>query len=174
MEPGLLVASPQMHDRNFEHAVVLLVSHSSEGALGVVISRESQTRMGDIIEEMDARSPGFANRHVLWGGPVEPGAGFVLWRGAGPEAWEFGDYALSPSQDRLTELVVSQADFWLCVGYAGWGPGQLEREVTEGSWIHIVDGVAGVLEAQVSDRYDEAIRLLGVNPDLIWMSPVDE
>jgi len=174
VEPGLLVASPQMHDSNFEHAVVLLVSHSPEGALGVVISRESQSRMGDILEEMDACSPAFANRRVLWGGPVEPGAGFVLWRGEGKEAWCFGEYSLSPSQERLADLMVSQADFWLCVGYAGWGPGQLEREVTEGSWIHIVDGVVGVLDARVADRYDEAIRLLGVNPDLIWMSPVDE
>ena len=163
-----------MHDSNFAHAVVLLVSHSSEGALGVVISRESQSRMGDILEEMDACSPAFANRRVLWGGPVEPGAGFVLWRGEGKEAWCFGEYSLSPSQERLADLMVSQADFWLCVGYAGWGPGQLEREVTEGSWIHIVDGVVGVLDARVADRYDEAIRLLGVNPDLIWMSPVDE
>lgn len=163
-----------MHDSNFEHAVVLLVSHSPEGALGVVISRESQSRMGDILEEMDACSPAFANRRVLWGGPVEPGAGFVLWRGEGKEAWCFGEYSLSPSQERLADLMVSQADFWLCVGYAGWGPGQLEREVTEGSWIHIVDGVVGVLDARVADRYDEAIRLLGVNPDLIWMSPVDE
>jgi putative transcriptional regulator len=163
-----------MHDSNFEHAVVLLVSHSAEGALGVVISRESQSRMGDVLEEMDACSPGFANRRVLWGGPVEPGSGFVLWRGAGKEAWCFGEYSLSPSQERLADLMVSQADFWLCIGYAGWGPGQLDREVTEGSWIHIADGVAGVLEAQVADRYDEAIRLLGVNPDLIWMSPVDE
>ncbi len=174
MQPGLLVASPQMRDPNFQHAVVLLVSHGPEGSLGVVVNRETQQRMGDIIERMEARSPARANRPVLWGGPVEPGAGFVLWHGTGAEGWTLGEYSLSPSRDRLKVLVESGSDFWLCLGYAGWGPGQLDRELTEGSWIHLEEGVEGVLAAQVHDRYDEALRLLGVNPELLWMTPVDE
>lgn len=174
MNPGLLIASPQMRDSNFAHAVVLLVAHGPEGSLGVVVNRETQQRMGDIIEMMDAQSPAHANRAVLWGGPVEPGAGFVLWRGKATEGWALGDYALSPSRDRLKALVAAAADFWLCLGYAGWGAGQLERELTEGSWIHLEEGVESVLGAQVHERYDEALRLLGVNPELLWMTPVDE
>lgn len=182
MKPGLLVASPQMRDPNFDHTVVLLVTHSPEGSLGVVINRETQQRMGDVIERMEAKSPARANRPVLWGGPVEPGSGFVLWRGSSGEGWTLGEYALSPSRDRLKALVASGADFWLCLGYAGWGPGQLDREVTEGSWIHLEEedgagsggAVACVLGAQVHERYGEALRLLGVNPDLLWMTPVDE
>ena len=174
MQPGLLVASPQMRDPNFDRAVVLLVTHNAEGSLGVVINRETQQRMGDVIERMEARAPARANRPVLWGGPVEPGAGFVLWRGTAIEGWTLGEYALSPSRDRLRALVAASADFWLCLGYAGWGPGQLDRELTEGSWIHLDEGVDDVLKAQVHDRYEHALRLLGVNPDLLWMTPVDE
>ncbi len=174
MTPGLLVASPQMRDPNFEHAVVLLVSYGPDGSMGVVVNRETQQRMGDLITKMEASSPARANRAVLWGGPVEPGAGFVLWRGTSVEGWTLGEYSLSPSRDRLKALVAASSDFWLCLGYAGWGPGQLESEIREGSWIHLEEGVAGVLEAQVHDRYDEALRLLGVRPELLWMTPVDE
>lgn len=174
MNPGLLVASPQMRDPNFDHVVVLLVAHGPEGSLGVVVNRETQQRMGDVIERMEARSPSQANRPVLWGGPVEPGAGFVLWRGEAKEGWTLGEFGLSPSRDRLRSLVTDGTDFWLCLGYAGWGPGQLEREITEGSWIPLEEGVEGVLGATVHARYDEALRLLGVNPDLLWMTPVDE
>lgn len=174
MKPGLLVASPQMRDPNFEGAVVLLLTSSSEGALGVVVNRETQTRMGDVIDEMDERSPACANRPVLWGGPVEPGAGFVLWAGEAAEGWSFGPYAVSPSRDRLTELVVTRAGFTLILGYAGWGAGQLEAEITGGSWIPLEGDAAAVLDAPLADRYDTAIRMLGVEPEWIWMTPVDE
>lgn len=174
MNPGLLVASPQMRDPNFDHTVVLLVTYGPEGSLGVVINRETQQRMGDVIERMETTSPAGANRPVLWGGPVEPGAGFVLWQGSCTEGWTLGEYALSPSRDRLRSLVASGADFSLCLGYAGWGPGQLDKEILEGSWIHLDEGVEAVLGVQVHERYEEALRLLGVSPDLLWMTPVDE
>lgn len=174
MKPGLLVASPQMRDPNFEGAVVLLLTSTPEGALGVVVNRETQTRMGDVIDEMDERSPANANRPVLWGGPVEPGSGFVLWTGEAAEGWAFGPHAVSPSRDRLTELVLERTPFTLILGYAGWGPGQLEGEITGGSWIPLEGDAPDVLTAPVSDRYDAALRLLGVDPGWIWMTPVDE
>ncbi len=175
MEPGLLVASPQMHDPNFERAVVLLVQHSSQGALGLVVNREARVRVGEVVSHLDL--PGGAShlqRPALWGGPVERGAGFVVYKGLSPEGWCAGNVAISPSKERLAALIGAGADFHLCLGYAGWGPGQLERELEEGSWVMVDAAAELIFDASIGDRYDLALASLGVAPELLWMNPVSE
>jgi len=175
VEPGLLVASPQMRDPNFERAVVLLVQHTAQGALGLVINRAARVRVGEVVQHLDM--PGTAEplqRPALWGGPVERGAGFVLYKGLAPEGWKAGGVAVSPSRERLAALVGAGAEFHLCLGYAGWGPGQLDRELTEGSWV-FVDGASElVFDTPLSERYDRALALLGVPAELLWMTPISE
>lgn len=175
MEPGLLVASPQMRDPNFERAVVLLVQHTAQGALGLVINRAARVRVGEVVQHLDM--PGTAEplqRPALWGGPVERGAGFVLYKGLAPEGWKAGGVAVSPSRERLAALVGAGAEFHLCLGYAGWGPGQLDRELTEGSWV-FVDGASElVFDTPLAERYDRALALLGVPAELLWMTPISE
>jgi putative transcriptional regulator len=175
MEPGLLVASPQMRDPNFERAVVLLVQHSGQGALGLVINREAQVKVGDVVSHLDM--PGGAHplqRPALWGGPVERGAGFVLYKGLAPEGWTAGNVAVSPSRERLAALVGAGAEFHLCLGYAGWGPGQLDRELAEGSWVFVEATAELVFDTPLAERYDRALAQLGVPPELLWMTPVSE
>ncbi len=175
MEPGFLVASPQMRDPNFQRAVLLLVQHNREGALGLVINRESPVRLGDVVERLAVVSPQRANRSVLWGGPVERGAGFVLFRGKAPEGWQIrGDLSVSASKERLAALVAAGADFHLCLGYAGWSPGQLDREFADGSWIHVDASADLLFEYPVGERYDRALARLGVNAESLWMMPINE
>lgn len=177
MEPGFLISSPQMRDPNFHRTVVLLVQHSGEGALGLVVNRETPVRLGDVVEHLEVGTgPATrSNRAVLWGGPVERGAGFVLFKGRAPEGWQVrGDLSVSASKERLSALVAAGADFHLCLGYAGWGPGQLDREFTEGSWIHVDASSELLFECPVSDRYDRALALLGVTAESLWMNPIDE
>lgn len=164
-----------MHDPNFERTVVLLVQHSSQGALGLVINRESPVRLGTVAGQLEIESPERSNRMVLWGGPVEKGAGFVIFRGAAPEGWTCsGGLSVSPSKERLASLLAGRGDFCLCLGYSGWGPGQLDQEVEVGSWVH-VDADPDVLFAcDVSDRYDRALALLGVSAETLWMNPINE
>ena len=175
MEPAFLIASPQMKDGNFKRTVVLLVSHNAEGALGIVVNRESNFRIGNVIESAEKLAPSRANRPVLWGGPVEPGAGFVIFRGNAPEGWQVTEeLGVSASKERLADLVLAGQEFHLALGYAGWGPGQLDREFNEGSWVH-VDATPNILfECPLGDRYDTALALLGVKADDLWMSPIDE
>jgi putative transcriptional regulator len=164
-----------MRDPNFQRTVVLLVQHNREGALGLVINRESPVRLGDVVDRLGAGGPGRANRPVLWGGPVERGAGFVLFRGRAPEGWQVRpDLAVSASRDRLGALVAANAEFHLCLGYAGWGAGQLEREFAEGSWIHLDPTPDLIFDCPVSERYDRALARLGVSADHLWMTPIDE
>lgn len=175
MEPGLLVASPQMRDPNFERAVVLLVQHTTQGALGLVVNREASVRVGDVVAHLDL--PGTAaklQRPALWGGPVERGAGFVLYKGLSPEGWAAGNVAISPSKERLAALIGAGADFHLCLGYAGWGPGQLDRELEEGSWVYVDAAAELIFDTSVGDRYDQALARLGVPAEMLWMNPISE
>jgi putative transcriptional regulator len=179
VDPGYLIASPQLRDGNFARTVVLLVHHDDLGALGLVITRETETRQGEVAEELEERSPERAARPVLWGGPVEPGVGFVVFaRGTaedGNDGWNVGPLLrVSASGDRLAALVAAGVPFELCLGYAGWGPGQLDREYAEGSWVHLDPSVDLVFGARVADRYDDALARLGLRAETLWMTPIDE
>ncbi|MCB9778301.1 MAG: YqgE/AlgH family protein [Alphaproteobacteria bacterium] len=176
MQPSFLIASPQMTDRWFEKTVVLLCQHDEDGALGLVINREGPVGIGDVLERMDL--PGGApDQPTLWGGPVSESSGFVLWRGRADddEGWNPGDQvAVSPSADRLESLAQAGQRFHLALGYAGWGPGQLEGEIEGGSWLVAdIDGEL-VMEAPIEQRYDRALALLGLSASQVWMSPVSD
>lgn len=175
MDPGYLIASPQMRDTNFAHTLILLVHHDEKGALGLVINRQTQIRVGDLLEEIEGVDPSRANGTVLWGGPVEPGVGFVIYRGVAEEGWTVGhELAVSASGERLATLVGSGEPFELCVGYAGWGPGQLDREYLEGSWVHLDATADLVFDCPPGERYDRALARMGLRAETLWMSPIDE
>lgn len=175
MEPGFLIASPQLKDPNFQRTVVLLLEHDEERALGLVINRESPVRLGDVVERLVTGSTPRNNRPALWGGPVERGAGFVLFRGRAQEGWQLRpDFAVSASRERLSALVATSAEFHLCLGYAGWGAGQLDREFAEGSWLYVECDPALLFDTPLADRYDRALAQLGLRADALWMSPINE
>lgn len=174
MESGFLLASPQLRDPNFQRTVVLLVQHDAKGALGLVVNRESTVRLGDVVEALDALAPIRANQALLWGGPVERNVGFVIFRGVSPEGWQVGEIGISASSTRLAELATGSQPFHLCLGYAGWGPGQLDREVEDGSWVSVDSGADLLFDVPVRDRYDLAMARNGLNADLLWMHPVHE
>lgn len=175
MEAGFLIASPQMRDPTFQRTVVLLVQHNREGALGLVVNRESPVRLGNVVDRVMSISPARANRPVLWGGPLERGAGFVLFKGKAAEGWQIrGDLSVSASKERLSALVASSADFHLALGYASWSAGQLDKEFAEGSWLHVDASADLIFECPSSDRYDRALASLGVSADNLWMTPINE
>lgn len=175
MGPGFLIASPQLRDPNFQRTLVLLVHHNPQGALGLVINREGSVRLGDVVEQIESVHPARANRPVLTGGPVDRGVGFVVFRGQAEEGWDAGDgIAVSTSSQRLQTLVAERAEFHLCLGYAGWGPGQLDREYEEGSWIHIDPAADLVFDTAAGDRYDRALATLGLTAETLWTNPITE
>lgn len=177
MKPGLLIASPQMKDRWFEGTVVLLCQHDDDGALGLVINRDGPVTIGEVLERMDLEGDPTADRTTWWGGPVGSGAGFVLWRGQAleHEGWTLGgEIAVSPSVERLDDLVRTRTRFHLALGYAGWGPGQLEDEIEHGSWL-VADALPDlVFDTPLEDRYQVALALLGLTPHTVWMDPISE
>ena len=174
---GLLIASPQMHDPCFDRTVVLLCQHDDAGAIGLVINRDGPVTMGDVINRMEL-GPERENNDAptWWGGPVGQGTGFVIWQGRiePEEGWNVGEnVAVSPSVERLTRLVQEHCRFHLCLGYAGWGPGQLAGEIETGSWLYADVDPNLIFHTPMEDRYDRALSLLGLQSHIINMTPIE-
>jgi putative transcriptional regulator len=176
LRTGILIASPQMRDQWFEGAVILLCQHDDDGALGLVINKDGPVSVGEVLERMDL-DPGAADRPTWWGGPVGTESGFVLWRGrAGvDEGWTLADeVAVSPSSERLSTLVGSGQRFFLVLGYAGWGPGQLEEELERGSWLLTEVDPEIVFDRPMAERYELALASLGLSAHSVVMNPISE
>jgi len=131
----LLVAGPGLLDPNFWRTVVLVGEHSEEGALGVILNRASETTVGEAVPELAELAEGMGAVHL--GGPVQPSAIVVLADFVEPEearSLVLGSIGFLPSEvdpETLGELRRAR----VFAGYAGWGPGQLDGELDEGSWI---------------------------------------
>jgi putative transcriptional regulator len=131
----LLVAGPALVDPNFRRTVVLVGEHNEEGALGVILNRASDAAVDDAVPELAELAEGIGAVHV--GGPVQPSAIVVLADFAEPDnagALVLDSVGFLPAEadpDALGELRRAR----VYVGYAGWGPGQLDDELEDGSWI---------------------------------------
>ncbi len=169
--PGFLVAVPQMADPNFQRALVLVLEHSDNGAMGLVINRPAPVRLDDVAKSHDFKlGGGYEKAHAFLGGPVEPERGFVLHdRPDLPEAIQLieGLY-VSGSLDSLKELFQGPPErFRLCLGYAGWGPGQLESELREGSWITAAPSSKHALETPAPLVWEVVLREMGIDPAML-------
>jgi putative transcriptional regulator len=131
----LLIAGPSLLDPNFWRTVVLVGDHSEEGALGIVLNRSSETPVEEALPELTLLAEDLGAVHV--GGPVQPSAVVVLADFVDPDAAEtlvLDSVGFLPSEiepNTLGELRRAR----VYAGYAGWGPGQLDGELEEGSWI---------------------------------------
>jgi putative transcriptional regulator len=131
----VLVAGPALLDPNFRRTVVLMGEHGEEGALGVVLNRPSAVTVAEAVPPLAGLVE--ESEHVWFGGPVQPDAIVVLGEFDDPEraaALVVGSVGFLPAEIEPDELgtIVRARVF---AGYAGWGPGQLESELAEDSWI---------------------------------------
>ena len=137
----LLVAEPMMGDPNFERTVVLMIEHTPDGALGIVLSRPTDIAVADVLPEWAGLATEPAVLHV--GGPVEERSGWCLGRAREPEAMEgfvpvVGDLGLVDLEQDPASLRAALFSLRLYVGYSGWGGGQLEDELAAAAWF-VVD-----------------------------------
>jgi putative transcriptional regulator len=141
----LLVATPALADPNFDRAVVLLLDHDEEGSLGVVLNRPTPVGVGDILESW-ADLTGEPDV-VFQGGPVslDSALGVAVIPGEeGPLGWRrvYGAIGLVDLEAPPELLAAALGSLRIFAGYAGWGPGQLETELTEGAW-YVVESEPG-------------------------------
>ena len=177
LAPGFLVAAPALRDPNFARSLVLMAEHQAEGSLGFVVNRPAAVTVGDVLDGVDpalrpiAERDGRAAAPVLVGGPVQPERLWILHRPTGAPAEEdglvlAGAVAVGGSRELLEALVRSPAPppYWLVLGYSGWGPLQVEREVAAGGWIPLPLDDRLVFEVAFADRWGEAVKRLGLTP----------
>jgi putative transcriptional regulator len=132
----LLIAGPQLMDPNFWRTVVLVVEHSREGALGLVLNRPSEATVGETVPELHEILDD--DQQVFLGGPVAPSSVIVLARFSDPEAAAliaFADVGVLAGDVSLDAPHDGVRDGRAFVGHAGWGPGQLDSEIERGDWI---------------------------------------
>jgi putative transcriptional regulator len=169
-----LIAMPNMADENFGGALVLVAEHSDRGALGLVVNRPTDITMGTLFERIDLSLAGqpLADEPVLFGGPVQSDRGFVLHQPVG--GWSssvtVGDgLALTSSKDVLEAVARGEGPDRLLVtlGYAGWGPGQLEQEIGQNAWLTVPASADLLFEVPLDQRFERAFRKLGIDPLLL-------
>jgi len=169
----LLLAMPGMFDPRFDHAVIAMCVHDEHGAMGIGLGRtRPDTSFHELLDDVGI-DPGLADdRPVLDGGPVEQGRGFVLhsddWAGEGTiQVRPFG--ALSGTLDVLRAIAEGRGPSrWLfALGYAGWGPGQLDEEMRHHGW-YAAEGKPELLfDTPVEARWSATWRADGIDPALL-------
>lgn len=168
LAPAFLVAVPQMLDPNFAQSVVYLISHNSEGAFGLILNRPSPIHLDDVAEELGL--PQRLKQPIYFGGPVERNRGFVLHPCAdlstSSELIEEGIF-LSGAPETLKKLVENGDTFKFFLGYSGWAPGQLEEEITHGSWLVLPSRREIILTTRVEHLWDRVLREVGIEPGAI-------
>ena len=173
----LLLAMPGMADPRFDRAVIAMTVHDEQGAIGIGIgSLRAGIRFRSLLKQLGVdpgQAPDCAVHH---GGPVEPGRGFVLhsidWGGqdtiqvAGPGG---PLYAMTGTLDVLKAIADGRGpQRWLiALGYAGWGSGQLDEEMTRHGWFAAQGGTALLFDTPTAERWDSAFRAEGIDPRLL-------
>ena len=178
LAPGFLVASPALADPNFAGSLVLMAEHHGQGALGFVVNRPGPITVAEVLGGVDgelrraAEAAGRADGPVLVGGPVQPERLWILFRLRSGESITVGesvkvgeDLALGGSRELLESLVRGQGGpFMLLLGYAGWAPMQVEKEIAGGAWVPMPVATDLVFDVPLEKRWDTAVRRLGLDP----------
>ena len=166
--PTLLLSMPQLDDPNFGRTVVLLCEFASEGAFGLIINRPTEFPAASVVQLAPPVVAG--NDLPLWiGGPVEPERGWILL-GETRDDDEAREIApglfLSASPHVLRRVLESSMppSARVIAGYAGWGPGQLDQELSESSWLTADVDADFVFNTPAAALWEAAIRRLGIEP----------
>jgi putative transcriptional regulator len=172
-----LVAMPAMGDERFREAVIYVVGHSDEGAMGLIVNHSlDDMRFADILEELNLgghdeiiRLPDdVRDRRILRGGPVQRSRGFVLHSSdyfRQDNSYPVNDdVCLTATLDVLKAIAFKNtpADALFALGYCGWSPGQLENEIRSNGWLTVPFSRELLFDMPIEDRYKAALGRLGI------------
>ena len=178
LDGKFLIAMPGMGDARFERSVIYICAHTENGAMGFMINRTLTTPSIDeffsqleIVSEAEKPNlaPHYENIQLHSGGPVEPGRGFVLhspdFKGESTLAVD-DNICLTATLEILRAIVTKKGPkkFMLALGYSGWSSGQLEEEIISNGWLISPALPSIVFSSSNSAKYDEAMKILGVDP----------
>ncbi|MFQ5467093.1 MAG: YqgE/AlgH family protein [Kiloniellaceae bacterium] len=170
----LLVAMPTMRDSRFARTVIYLCAHNAEGAMGLVINRlAGAITFPDLLRQLGVETPSLHEEiRVHLGGPVESGRGFVLHSHDYRHESTLlvgGDVSLTATVDILRDIALGRGPqrSLLALGYAGWGPGQLDNEIQSNGWLNVTPDENLVFDDDLDGKWERAIAKLGVDVSLL-------
>ena len=167
----ILVSMPSMLDERFYKTVIYICAHSNEGSMGIIINKKIDYDMyPDLLEQLGIDKPLKENKiFVRYGGPVESGRGFVLHSDdiIQKESLTIDKgIALTSTAEIFYNLAKGKGPKLsiLALGYAGWGAGQLEIEMKQNSWMSLPVESSFIFDEEVSGKWNEAFKIMGINP----------
>jgi putative transcriptional regulator len=170
----LLIAMPGLQDPRFAKTVIFLCAHNADGAMGLVVNREIDAiSFPDLLEQLDIEPSGDVEPiRVHFGGPVESGRGFVLHSPDYVQDTTMvvdGEVALTATIDILKAIAGGSGPRrrLLALGYAGWGPGQLDTEIKANGWLHVAADADLVFGADLEGKWQRAMGKLGIDPRML-------
>jgi putative transcriptional regulator len=185
LDGQLLIAMPGMSDERFSRTVIYLCAHSAEGAMGIILNKPApDLRLPDLLVQLEIVPESDAimlpaqveQMQVLMGGPVETSRGFVLHS---PDFFiEQSTLSIDPeicltaTIDILRAIATGRGprNAMLALGYAGWGAGQLEGEIQQNGWLNCPADPSVVFDFAIEEKYERAMRVIGVDPAMLSSS----
>lgn len=169
LEHQLLIAMPSLNDPNFAQAVIYLCEYDKEnGAMGIVINKPMNISLGEILRHLNitTNSEKVDNYPILKGGPIAQEQGFIIRRSRTSETLN-NELIISASKQDLAEFANGEGldDSLVSLGYAGWGPGQLEQELIDNAWLIAPLDIKIVFDVPYELRWRRAAASIGVDLD---------
>jgi len=169
-----LIAMPGMQDPNFARTVTYMCEHTEEGAMGIVINRPMDIRLAEVLEQLEIQTddPRVLDIPVYLGGPVQPDRGFVLHTNGQRFDSTLSitpDISVTTSRDVLEAIAEGRGpeQTLIALGYAGWGEGQLEDEMSANAWLSGPADERILFHLAPGERWLAAAQLLGVDLNLL-------
>lgn len=169
----LLIATPSIGDTRFEHSVVLMCDHTSEHAMGIILNKPvAGLQMPALLDQLGVENSGVAvDFPVLNGGPVECDRGFVLHSSdfdSEGSTLQINRHISLTATHEVLKAIASESpprQSLLALGYAGWGPGQIESELLANAWLVVEADEALIFDDDASQKWEKALEKIGVSPE---------
>lgn len=164
-----IFAMPGLIDENFFHSVTYLFEHNEEGAMGLVINHPSSIGLNDVLNDLALPTCLDTEPYpVVNGGPVEPHRGFIIHPTT--QTWEntletIDDISITISKDILSAIATQKGPekAIIALGYAGWGPQQLEEELAANAWLSTPAFPELMFDIPIEKRWEAAANTLGID-----------
>ena len=175
----LLIAMPAMTDPTFSKTVTFICTHNADGAMGIVLNRESDISLENLFTQikLDTKQLNFGHQMVQYGGPMQTDRGFILHIPLANNVEQYNSslmvndcVALTTSKDILEAVKQNNGPqkMLIALGYAGWTPNQLEQEIAQNAWLTVeVTQIESlytlIFDCENTQKYDYAMRFMGLN-----------
>lgn len=173
LQDHFLLSMPHLNDTNFDHTLTYICEHNEYGAMGIVINRPMGLIISDLLQHLELDYEAVAKLPVYAGGPVKNDRGFILHNPT-EKAWDSSynitdQLSLTTSVDILREIGQNRApeQFLVALGYAGWGGGQLEQEMSDNVWLSCPANLDIMFHTPAEERLQAAAATLGINLNLL-------